>query len=236
MTENHQEPNDLSNPGQLILMGAANVLTIISSLNPSLTFPLTVLTGGLNATLFVWQQKNLDKFISDFKAKFKDIESDKLDKTALNSDEFRSLVLQSVEEAAKTSSDLKREIFANVLVNSITFPKSTITKKQLLFRLLRDLSEEEMKVLKILVDEDGATTGYVADKLTIDKEDALTLCQGLLQLSLVKAPDQGEEDLTPYDPRTSKLHPTLQNATGIQRNYWSVKQLAKELIKWCSKD
>ncbi|MGA9379589.1 MAG: hypothetical protein WBV73_12545, partial [Phormidium sp.] len=172
MTENHQEPNDLSNRGQFILMGVATLLAII----PNFT-ALAVVTGGLNVALFGWQQKNLDKFISYCKAKFKDIESDKLDKTALNSDEFRALVFQIVEDATKTSSDLKQQIFATVLANSITFPKSTITKKQLLFRILRDLSEEEMHVLKILVDRDGATTGYVAFTLNINIEDALILCQ-----------------------------------------------------------
>jgi hypothetical protein len=134
-----------------------------------------------------------------------------------------------VETASQTASDLKKQALASALVNSVVLPTSRFTGKAVLLRVLSQLSDEEMVVLKILYDEelslpaetsenlqDSVSEADVAKKLDWREEDIRVTCEGLFQLGLV------------YDPLVgSWAHAGL-------RGYWRITALAEKLKNWCS--
>lgn len=233
MTEDNQKPA-LTNVSDLIVAGASAIL----SLNP-----FTAVIGAAGGFgLFVWQREQQQKFINEYRRRFDTLDQDKLDHSALESDEFKSLVVQAVEAASKTVSDLKRQALANALINSVVLPTSSFTGKQALLRLLDQLSDEEVVALKVLYDEElplekrqpasttpakllpcsirlGISETVVAARLEWSQEDALVACQGLRQLGLAHEPD----------PDSGAI--LTENAPP--KRGWRVTAIAEKLIQWC---
>lgn len=145
MTEDEQKPAP-KNVSDLIVAGASAIL----SLNP-LTAPIAAV-GSFG--LLAWQREQQQKFIDEYQRRFDALDQNKLNHSALESDEFKSLVFQAFESASKTAFDLKRQALASALVSSIVLPTSRFTGKQTLLRLLEQLSDEEMVALKVLYDEE----------------------------------------------------------------------------------
>lgn len=233
MTEDNQKPAP-KNVSDLIVAGASAIL----SLNP-FTAPIAAV-GSFG--LLAWQREQQQKFIDEYQRRFDALDQNKLDHSALESDEFKSLVVQAVETASKTASDLKRQALASALVSSIVLPTSRFTGKQALLRLLEQLSDEEMVALKVLYDEElpleerrpasaipagllprvrlGMSETDVAARLGWSQEDALVACQGLRQLGLAHEPD----------PDMSGV---LTSENAPPERGWRVTALAEKLIKWC---
>lgn len=232
MTEDNQKPVP-TNVGDLIVAGVSAIM----SLNP-----FTAVVGAASSFgLFAWQKKQQQKFVDECQTRFNALDNSKLDRSALESDEFKSLVIQAVETASKTASDLKRQALASALANSIVLPTSQFTGKQALLRLLEQLSDEEMEALKVLYNEEpsleksqpasaipagmkprvrlGISETVVAAKLRWSQENALIACQGLRQLGLAHEPD----------PDSGAI---LMESAPPQRD-WRVTALAERLIEWC---
>lgn len=233
MTKDNQKQAP-TNVSALIVAGASAIL----SLNP-----FTAVIGAAGGFgLLVWQREQQQKFINEYQRRFDTLAQDKLDHSALESDEFKSLVIQAVETASKTASDLKRQALVSALINSVVLPTSRFTGKQALLRLLEQLSDEEMMVLKVLYDEElplekrqpasatpakllprssrlGISETVVAVRLEWSQEDALVACQGLRQLGLAHEPD----------PDSGAI---LADNAPPKRG-WRASAIAEKLIKWC---
>ena len=221
MTNDNQKPA----PGsvkELLAVGASTILSL---------FPATAPIGAMGSYgLFVWQREQLNKFIDECKQRFDRLDQDKLDRTALESDEFKSLLLQAVEIGAETASDLKRKTLASAISNSVVLPTSQFTGKQALLRVLSQLDDQEMLALGVFYDEEPRIVDYeatkqeheprgrvteadVARKLGWSEEEASVVCEGLSQLGLIYSTTFGA---------------VLTN----KRDRWRITVLAKKLIKW----
>jgi hypothetical protein len=232
MNEDNQK-NAPQNISDLMVAGASAILSVI---------PLTAPIGAAGSFgLLVWQREQQQKFVDEWRQKFDALDKSKLDRSALESDEFKSLVIQAVESASKTASNLKRQALASALVSSIVLPTSRFTGKQALLRLLEQLSDEEMVALQVLYDEEppleerrpksaipdgellrvrlGMSEADVAARLEWSKDDALVACQGLRQLGLAHEPDPDLGAILTED--------------APPKRGWRVTALAEKLIKWC---
>jgi hypothetical protein len=147
-------------------------------------------------------KRAINKFIDECKQRFDKLDQDKLDRTPLESDEFKSLLLQTVEIGAETASDLKRKALASAIFNSVVLPTNQFTGKQALLRILSQLDDQEMLALGIFYDEKPRIVEYevtkreheprgsvteadIANKLGWSEEDASVVCEGLSQLGLI---------------------------------------------------
>lgn len=218
---------DNQNPGSgdlrtLIVNGASTILNL---------FPATAPLGAIiSICLFKWQQDQLNKFINEVKRNFENLDLNKLDESALKTDEFKSLVVQIVETASNTASDLKRKALAKALVNSAIPPTSRFTGKQALLRILSQLSDEEMLALTVVYEEEpriaaettdrfhaSVSEAYVANKLEWNEEESRVACEGLCQLGLVHNPFVGA-------------------VVDVSRGHWRINEIARRLIKWCGEE
>jgi hypothetical protein len=172
-----------SNAGELVIGGVAAILSAI---------PITSAFGAIGSyTLLAWQGENLKKFIQEFRQRIAALDETKLDKNALNSDEFKSLVVMAVETAANSASDLKRRAIAQALVNFTVVSSSELSCKSMLMRILNQLSEEEIQVLSlfsVLYEpfSSGLEYEYIAEKLEWEFNDLYAVSDGLVQLGLAK--------------------------------------------------
>lgn len=245
MTENKGKQN-YGSLAQLVLAGASTVLGVI---------PGTAAVGGMvNIALFTWIQENQKKFEHQIKEIIKNLDESKLDTSALESDEFKELVIQSVDFASQSASELKRRTLAQALVNSVIPPTSKFSSKQTLLRILSLLSDEEMLVLGFirniemnisfaetlpppanpyeknratsLKDFLGVKVVTVAKKLNWSEEEAFVTCESLRQLRLVNNP-LGDRVLLEKEDSTN-----LQN----QNQHYRTTLLAQKLLRWCSEE
>ena len=110
MTKDNQKP-ELKNAIELAAAGTSFILSI----NPA-----TAVIGAITGVgLFAWQGEQRQKFLDALQEKLDALDQNKLDHSALESDEFKSLAIQAVETASKTASDSKRQALASALTSSI---------------------------------------------------------------------------------------------------------------------
>ncbi|HBE19623.1 MAG TPA: hypothetical protein DEG17_10225 [Cyanobacteria bacterium UBA11149] len=240
MKEDKEEQN-FKSAADLILAGAGAIASAIPG--------LSAVGGMISFGQFAWLQENQVKFQKMVENEFRIIGEkldEKIDRDAIESDEFKSLMLEIVEVAMKSSSELKRQALAKAIVNSVTIPKSKFTGKSILLRIISQMSDEEMAILQLLYEikhdkskyeskYEGATTSHISYKLEWNKEDTLVTCQALHQLSLVKEPYR-EFDTQPSGTPDDIPHGTgsMGNSGGKVYYYWRITALAEKLIKWCS--
>lgn len=205
--------------GDLFVAGAASILGL---------FPLTAPIGAMGSVgLLAWQSEQQRKFTEEVRRRLQSLDQTKLDRAALESDEFKALVIQAVEAASRSASNLRRQALAQALANSVIFPTSQIKNKQTLLRIMSQMSEEEMLVLTALnegkdaIGEEsiGLRLVEVAELRHWSEEETLLACQGLLQLGLVHPP--------PFDNEVFHLQNHLDR-------HWRISVLGGNLIQWCS--
>src|SRR5206468_50510 len=83
----------------------------------------------------------------------KSLESGKLDKTFLESDEFTSLIIRALEMNARSSRAEKVRLFAAVFVGFTHSPGSQLPFKEGFLRLIDELEPEHIAVLRIIYRE-----------------------------------------------------------------------------------
>ncbi|BAZ27888.1 hypothetical protein NIES4074_03160 [Cylindrospermum sp. NIES-4074] len=206
MSENCQGQDDnlaLSKTNPFLEPSIAGVLALIN------TIPVfgTIINVPLAAGMVAWQNRNLNKFILIVEQKFDSLDKSKLDKKFLNSAECIDIFVQAVEAAMKTSSEERCNALANALLAASVTPTSLYIGKQMLIRVLAQMSDEEMQVLRILYKEEMhfsenqgqpgqkaipvVPVAEIAAKLKWEYVDVLVACQGLLQLGLAHDPMVG---------------------------------------------
>ncbi|MGC1249135.1 MAG: hypothetical protein WA865_23200 [Spirulinaceae cyanobacterium] len=217
--------------GQLLSGAIITTVTGILNLVPHLV-PVSL---GIGSGFLTWQTFQLNKFQERVRRRLIALDEDKLDKDFLESDEFISLVVQAVEAASKTASEIKQKTLANVIANSVVLPTSKYKNKEALLRIVSQMSNEEMQALKILYDEEPSLAAtekeerdkeisklqfvndqYIAEQLEWEENDARITCEGLCQLGLV------------YNPARGMVVGRPEGFNGC----WRVTSLAQKLIKF----
>ncbi len=186
-----QSRTQLLNPGNSPLIIATAVAGILN------LFPDTA-PIGVAGSIFVlsWQNEQVGKFKKRVETRLNEIENH-LNLNSVNSPEFIELLIQAIEAAARTVSEQKHQALANALVASMVEPTSKFSGKSTIIRIINQISEEEIIVLKTLFDiEDDRTKDNNTDRIVLkeikeklqwtEEEDVLVVCQSLLQLGLSK--------------------------------------------------
>lgn len=163
------------------------------------------LVGAVATTaLSAWQTANYKKFAQAVQNNFNRIDQTKLDKAFLKSDEFKALVIQSVEASIRSASNHKCKALANALLSSVIQPTCKLRNKTGIVRAISQLSDEEMIVLKALYDHENCLPdnppsptesltiddgpfmhiNEIAEILSLDRKDISASLDGLEQLGL----------------------------------------------------
>ena len=218
----NQVPSFITEP---IAAGAIVIFGAIGSLNPFVGI------GALATTGFsYWQNKNFRKFRDEIEKKFKAVDQEKIDQDFLYSDEFKALVVQGVEAAIRSSSDERCEALANAILSSATLPTSKLNNKQMILRVLAQMTDEEILVLKALYSyektlapnrkkpTDVISTEQISQEVGRDVEETSITCDGLTQLGLA------------YDAEGQYF-----DSTGQHREIWRITSLGKRVVDYALK-
>jgi hypothetical protein len=190
-----QSKEQLLNPGnspQIIATAVAGIFSLFAN-----TAPIAVL-GSIS--VLCWQNEQANKFKQTLQARLNSIQNQLdqlLDLDFINSPEFLELVLRATEAASRTASEQKHKALANALVASTVRPSSSFSGKMAIVRIIDQMSDEDLVVLKTLFEiEDaqsrhGDTDGAVAlkkieEELGWIEEEVIVACQSLSQLGLAK--------------------------------------------------
>lgn len=198
---------ELGELGEVVESILATATAVISPLDP-------FMGAATGFVLWAWQKDNAKNYENTVEDKFRRVDRNKLDKNYLVSNEFKALVVQTVDVASQTASDFKREVLANALVNSVVLPTSKFPGKQALLRVVSQMSDEEIIALTVLYDcertgdkgtgndigndEKAITSEHLVSKLIFkgremglewSEEDSLVAYDGLAQLGLAKPPN-----------------------------------------------
>lgn len=189
-------------------------------------FPGMAAFGAIGSFgLFAWQSEQQQKLENDVRQRVQVLDSTKLDRNFLESEDFLALVFQATEAVSTSASDVKRRNLANALVASVTIPTSQFSGKQTIIRLINQMSDEEMSALKALSqlednllpdnNKQGISTKDIAGKLDWNTEDTIATCEGLIQLGLAL-----------------DMEGVLFRTTGQFREIWGTTTLAQRVIKF----
>ncbi len=175
------EPSKIELVTEPIAAGAAAILGL---------FPIfgAAATTGLTA----WQTHNYQKLVRAIRENFERIDQSKLDKSILESDEFKGLVVQVVEAGVRSASTHKCEALARAIINSAVQPTSQFSNKTAILRVIAQMSDEEIFTLKVLYDHEVGQkpngpfigTDKIAGQLQTNQSEVLTSLDGLQQLGL----------------------------------------------------
>jgi hypothetical protein len=178
----------LKGPAEIALVGSTAIVGLAAA--PGL-MPGIAAVMGFGA--YLWQRENQNDFLRKLEQQIHRTDA-KLNVSTLKPDEFMELFIQAMEIASNSASELKRQALANALVNSVIPPTSQFIGKLTLLRILSQLSDEEIQVLRLFWSEfydwarSRATLDYedVSKLLKWDVEEARAICDGLIQLGLAR--------------------------------------------------
>lgn len=143
--------NDMDEQDKALVNGADRIVRYVLGSMSSVLGVTCPPAGALTSLMsLVWEENNARDFCDDLEERFRRIDLEKIDKVYFNSDEFISLLKQAAETASKTAFGLKRQALASALVNSLVPPTSEFSRKQTLFRVLSQISDEKMIALSAL--------------------------------------------------------------------------------------
>ncbi|NMF59126.1 hypothetical protein [Pseudanabaena yagii] len=157
------------------------------------------ISAPIAAGMVAWQNKNLNNFILSVKQKFASLEESKIDYAFLETDQFKDIILQTLDAAVRTSSEIKCNALANALMFSATLPTSKHIGKQSCIRVISQISDEEILVLQVLYEvehqkDPKIQLHEIADRLGWEDLDVKVTVYGLIQLGLAYDPLVGSWD------------------------------------------
>lgn len=183
--------------------------------------------ASASAGLSAWQNKNFQKFARVVKQRFERIERSTIDRDFVESDEFKGLIVQSIEAASYSASERRREALAGALLESCTLSKSKLGNKQTIIRALSQMSDDEIIALKVLYrleqkfdlferkPTDVVTTQQMSEEIHCGDEETKITCDGLLQLGLA------------YDAEGQYF-----DSTGQHRQIWRITSLGNRIVEY----
>jgi len=135
------------------------------------------------------------------------LKSDKLDTTFLESDEFTSLIIRTLELNARSSRAEKVRLFAAVFVGFTHSPGSQLPFKEGFLRLVDELEPEHIAVLRIIYRESSpdrapetagrARVELISPELAISQGRVLAYGVQLMRFGLVQDDSIGRSGYTP---------------------------------------
>lgn len=124
--------------------------------------------GSLDILLSIkggkWREERLKSLLTDLDTRILKIESEEILQKISESEEFYDLLVQSMNSVIKTRCRAKIECYANILVNSLIIPKSSIST-ELLISVLDTLTIDEIEYLSEL----KTNSQIIVDKIDDEK-------------------------------------------------------------------
>lgn len=121
----------------------SNVLRALVNLIPTIGGSLDILLS-INGSK--WREERLKVFLTDLDKRVAEIESEEIIEKISQSEEFYDLIVQSMNSVVKTRHNNKIDCYSNILLNSITKPKSKISS-ELLISVLDTITVDEIEYL-----------------------------------------------------------------------------------------
>ena len=113
-----------------------------------------VFSAAGTAAFLAYQNHNLDRAIQLLRRRIATIDESKLDQDFIRTNEFKDIVVQVAEATMKTSSELRCDALVKIFCGCFMKPTSTYINKQALFRLVAQMSDEEIQALYIIQEEE----------------------------------------------------------------------------------
>jgi hypothetical protein len=152
---------------------------------------IPVAGGPIGSILFGRAQRQMRERAADvfeaFKERIEEIDKDKLNADFFESDEFATLLTLMLQQIQTTHDRQKLKMLATGLANSATPAFASEARKELFFRIIRDLAPEDVQALKGLVFIPGM------GGLPASNDDHAVTLQRLVAQGLVLEDLQSEE-------------------------------------------
>jgi len=121
-------------------------LSLIPTLGPAISSALATRAANL-------AERNTTALIDELRAGGDRLGADKLDTAFLESDEFTSLLIRTLELNARTSRAEKAQLFAKVFLGFLRAPGRELRFKEGFLRLIDELEPEHIAVLRVIYRE-----------------------------------------------------------------------------------
>lgn len=163
-------------------------------------------------------ERNSRIFAEEVKRLLEKLDTDKLDKQFLESDEFVLLVTRILIASARTYEQEKITLYARILLNSVTVEKSDTDYKEGFINIVDDLSVEHVKILTVayhkirneMEDKNKIiVANEIAELLGLEESRVIAYCEQMARFGLIMDSQLGR--VLDYQPG----HYTITNY-GIQ--------------------
>ena len=152
-------------------------------------------------------QKRTSALIEEIRGGVARLDTAKLDRTFLDSDEFTSVLVRTLELNARSSRAEKVRLFAATFLGFVHVPGSQVLFKETFLRIVDELEPEHIEVLRIIYRESGpnrasnsagrARVELVAPELGLEQGRVLALGVHLMRFGLVQDDSIGRSGYTP---------------------------------------
>lgn len=191
---------------EIILDGVIKALGLISE-----TAGISASAAFVLQTVQTWQHRQAERFIKQMQYQLKLLEMKKIDRQFVFSDEFRSLTIQAVRIATETASEVKLRALAAALANSALTMRKNSSSREMLLRILGQLSDEEILILGVFYQyEQGGQRGTnsppfltmneIAQRAQWSRQDTEAAVLGLMSLGLIQDPIGLDLEIEPLLP------------------------------------
>ena len=239
MDDSKEKKFELGDKEQAIEGGIALVSTFAAagpylSVIPDSTIasPIEVGTVTLTAAAAIFmsfRSRGQNKFLSNLKGGLRRIDKEKIDWSMLRDENYVPLLIEAVEAAGRTNSEIRLRLLAQALCNALTIPTSCFSNKDALMVLIGQLSDGEIFILQYISKYDAEwnlgirkiprlEASHIALELGWQEEDTLVACQLLQQRNLVNSP--------PLDESSKVLL-----GQSLPERGWRLTELGKRIIK-----
>jgi hypothetical protein len=203
--------NKIKSPIDLAIVGIIQILTFIVSPN---SLNLTVV--GLSLSYFIWAKEQQKKVLIDIEKEINRL-GIKIEDIKIDHDKFMEDLSELIKISSKSACEEKRKYLVNAFINSIVTTHTTFTGKQTFWRILAQISVEEIQALKVIKDQNEFIVDIksISKSLNWNEQDTIVICEALSQLMLIKNASIGQYDSFNND------------------QIWSITSLGSKFIQWC---
>jgi hypothetical protein len=138
------------------IVASSQALGLVSCLLSSLLGPIgmmvaTIVSESLNQFSVKRVYEHMRSVAEAMDERLKEVGETKVDKEWFQSEEFQSMLFETIRQATVTSDRKKMAMLGNVLANSGSTDFGTEHRKELFLRLIQDLSSQHIAMLKRLL-------------------------------------------------------------------------------------
>jgi hypothetical protein len=183
--------------GRALLDGG---LSLIPGLGPAISSALATHAANL-------AERRTAALLAELRAGVERLGADKLDTAFLQSDEFTSLLVRTLELNARASRAEKTQLFAEVFLGFLREPGRELPFKEGFLRLIDELEPEHIAVLRVIYRESAPHRGpegagrarveFVAKELDLPEGRVLAYGVQMMRFGLVQDDSIGRSGYTP---------------------------------------